>query len=131
MDLEPGGGELQLLLQADLGPDVDDLAAAELLRGLRRELLRLDVDGADFVPLAAGPAGAKGAGVDWKSLLLTLAGTGGVLSGVLATVQAWLSHGEHRSMTIEIGGDKLTVSGISSAEQKQLINAWIRRQRKE
>jgi hypothetical protein len=125
------GGELKVLLKADLGPEVDEAAAAALLQSLRRQILGLDVDGADFVPLPPGPAGAKGAGVDWQALLLTLSGAGGVLTSVLATVQTWLSHDEHRTMTIEIGGDKLTVSGVSSADQKRLIDSWVKRQRKE
>ena len=122
-----GGTELQVLLQAELGPDVDETAAAMLVQNLRREILRLDVDGADFVPLAASPAGAKGAGLDWSRLLLTLSSTGGVLTTLIASVQSWASHDEQRTVTMEIRGDKLTVTGISSADQKRLVDAWIRR----
>ena len=57
------------------------------------------------------------------------AGSGGVLPTLINGVQSWLSrHRENRSITIEMGGDKLEVAGISSEEQRRLIDAWLNRQ---
>jgi hypothetical protein len=67
-------------------------------------------------------------------LLVTLAtsaaaGAGGVLPTLINTVQSWLSRRhENRSITLEIQGDKLEVSSVSSEEQRRLIDTWINSQ---
>jgi hypothetical protein len=76
------------------------------------------------------PVGAKaGAPPDLNTILLTLAGAGGVLTTIIGVLQSWLTRHEKRSVTLEIDGDKIEITGISSEEQKRLADAWIRRHR--
>jgi hypothetical protein len=61
------------------------------------------------------------------ALLISLVAPGGVLTSVINKIQEWLSLHNNCSVTIEIGGDKLQVTGISSVEQKRLIDTWLAR----
>ena len=75
------------------------------------------------------PANTKaGDVIEWGKLLLTLV-SGGAITALFGTLQAWLTRDDRRCVTLEINGDKLQVTGISSAEQKQLIDAWLNRHR--
>ena len=123
------GGSLQVLLKVDTGPEADDSMAAGIVRNLRQHILQLEVDDVEFVPRAGTPAGAKGAGFESTQLLVSIASVGGMLTKLIATLQSWLSYDQHRSVALEIAGDKLTIQGISSAEQKRLVDAWLRRHR--
>ncbi len=118
-----------LMLRLDAGPDVDDEELAELTRQLREELLELDVEAVDLVHAGELPEKAKGGGdpVAWGALLVALAASGGVLTTLINTLQAWLTRSERRSVILEIGGDKLEVTGVSSEEQQRLINTWLSR----
>jgi hypothetical protein len=125
--------EHELLL--NIKPSVDDYIEdlQRLSRQLRQNINKLDVEKVDFVKAGEAPKGAKaGDIVAWSSLLVSLAaaaGSGGVLPTLINGVQSWLSrHRENRSITIEMGGDKLEVAGISSEEQRRLIDAWLNRQ---
>jgi len=116
------------------GPDADDEERIELGRRLRVELLALnEVETAD--PSAALPASGndfrdKAALIDWQTLVVTLAASGGVLTTLISTVQTWLTRQERTSVTLEIGGDKLVITGASSESQRHLVNAWIRRHKR-
>ena len=118
----------QLMLDIDAGPDVDEEELAELTHQLRGELLELDVEAVDLVRAGEAPERAKvGDPITWGALLVALAASGGVLTTLINTLQSWLTRHERRSVTLEIDGDKLEVSGISSEEQQRLINAWLSR----
>lgn len=119
---------IQLLLSLDASPEIDDEELEELTRKLRKELLELDIEAADLVSAGEAPSGARAVEpVTLGTLLLTLAASGGVLTTVVNVLQDWLSHHDKHSVTLEIGGDKIQVTGISSEEQKQLIDAWLTR----
>lgn len=119
---------IQLLINLDAGPEADVKELAELTKRLQRELLKLDIEAVDFASAAEVPVRAKsGEPVTWGMLLLTLAAAGGVLTTIINVLQDWLTRQEKRSLTLEIGGDKLQVTGISSEEQQRLINAWLSR----
>lgn len=117
----------QLILKIDAGPEADAEELEELTRKLREELAELDVKAVDLVR-AEAPARAK---VDdpatWGMLLVALTASGGVITTLISTLQSWLTRHERRSVTLEIEGDKLEVTGISSEEQQRLINAWVSR----
>jgi hypothetical protein len=63
------------------------------------------------------------------SLLVTLGASAAssVIPNLANTLQSWLTRHERRKISLEIGGDKLEVSGISDKEQQRLIDAWISR----
>jgi hypothetical protein len=117
----------EILLVIDAGSQADQSLIERAGRNLRNDLLQLEVERVDVLPMPAAPAGAKGAGLDWTRMLISVAGSGGLLNALLANLQAWVSRDKERSVTIEISGDKLTVQGISLAEQKRLIDAWLDR----
>jgi hypothetical protein len=121
---------MELLLRLDAGPEADAKELAGITRRLREELLELDVEAVEFAQGGETPEGAKiGRAVDWNTLLLTLAASGGVLTTIIGMLQSWLTRHERRSVTLEIDGDKIEITGISSEEQKRLIDAWLRRHR--
>jgi Effector Associated Constant Component 1 len=110
-----------LHLAGDEESDVEEVA--QLSSYLRRELLELDVEDVEHVP-AVVPAGAKGAAFEWAQLAVTMAGTAVPLIGAL---RGWLGRHRECSVTLEIDGDRLTLSGVDAAEQSRLANVWLER----
>ena len=90
---------------------------------LRDELLRSGL--ADVHMDAANtPAEAKGAGLEWATLGVTLIGT---LPPLIALVHSWVRRQPGASVTVEIDGDAITLSDATPAERRRLLNAWLRR----
>jgi hypothetical protein len=112
---------LQVLPVAD--SDADELA--DLAAELHAELL--GVDGASVAPLPAEavPEGAKGFGAvaGW------LAAQFGTLDGLRALVAAVRRFASRTDRTVEvsIGGDVLKVTGVTSQQQEEIIDAWLAR----
>jgi hypothetical protein len=119
-------------LRLQLNDGSDDEQTEKLTRRLRAELLELDeVKAVNSVRGSQLPDGAKGDPVTLGTLLVTLAASGGVLTTIVNTVQPWLLRNEKHSVTVEMAGDKLTISGPSSDEQKRLVDDWIARHTQE
>ncbi|MDG4597341.1 MAG: hypothetical protein P9F75_16920 [Candidatus Contendobacter sp.] len=126
------GNNIQLTVTLDTEPDTDAEDMERLTRQLRNELSELDVQ-ADFVTGGPAPANTKAGGViEWNTLLLTLAASGGVITTLINTIQAWLSNrNQPATVTVEIGGEKLQITGNPSPEQQRLIEAFFQRHRPE
>jgi hypothetical protein len=60
-------------------------------------------------------------------LIVTLSQTPELLAAFVGAVGAWLSGRRGRSVKLEMDGDVLELSGISSKQQDQLIDAWLSR----
>jgi hypothetical protein len=118
---------LLISVDPDPGPDADAELREETARRLQGVLTEVDVDSVQQVREAAAPAGAKGDPVSLGSLLVTLAASGGVLTTLIGAVQSWLTRSERCSVTMEIDGDKITLTGASSEEQRRLATAFIKR----
>lgn len=116
-----------LTLSLDAGPQADLQESAELARRLRQSLLDADVGTVDLVRTAAAPAGAKGDAVSLTTLAVTLAPV--VLTGIITTLQSWLSRHERATVTVESAGEKLTLTGSLSREQQQTVAAFLDRHR--
>lgn len=116
-----------LTLSLDAGPQADLQESAELARRLRQSLLDADVGTVDLVRTAATPAGAKGDAVSLTTLAVTLAPV--VLTGIITTLQSWLSRHERATVTVESAGEKLTLTGSLSREQQQTVAAFLDRHR--
>ncbi len=111
-----------------VGPTDNAEELSEHLLLLRHELLQLD--GVDVVQGITNdaPSGAKaGLPLSPGELFLTLAGAGGVLTSLIGLLRAWLTRDERRRVTIEVGGDRLEISGLGFAEQRRLIDSWLSR----
>jgi hypothetical protein len=119
----------QLTVTLDAEPDTDSEDLERLTRQLREELSELDVQ-ADLMTGGPAPANTKaGDVIEWGTLLLTLAASGGVITTLIGTLQTWLTRHNGRTATLKINGDEIHLTGVTSAEQKQLIDAWLNRQR--
>jgi hypothetical protein len=117
-------------LHLDAGDDADAREVDELTTKLRRELIRLDLDSVERPVMGEAPAGSKAADVvALGTLVVGLAKSAGVIKGLIDSVKDWLGRQREpqRSGKVEIDGDRLEVTGISSAEQERLIAAWIDR----
>lgn len=117
----------QLIVTLDAEPDTDAEDLERLTRQLREELSEMDVQ-ADWMTGGPAPVNTKaGDLITWGTLLLTLAASGGAITTLINVLQAWLTRHDRRCVTLEVNGDKLQVTGITSAEQQRLIDAWVRR----
>ena len=118
---DAGGLIVQVLPVAD--SDAEELA--DLAGRLHAELL--DVDAASVAPLPAeaAPEGAKGL-ADLAGWLLVQFGTLDGLRAVVASVRGWTAR-TGRTVEISIGGDPLKVTGVTSQQQGELIDAWLAR----
>lgn len=98
-----------------------------LYRRFRTEILKLgEVERVESEVVAA-PRGSKSSGLDLQTLILTMAASGGVLTTLIGFIQAWLTRRAKATVTIEIGGDKLTITGASSEAERRLIDSWMNR----
>jgi hypothetical protein len=120
---------LQLLVRLEPQADLDDPERERLALQLRSELIKLHIDSISAVGVRPAPPGSKGTdAVAWGEWLITLSASGGVITTVLATVQAWLGrHRDDHSMSIEIDGDKIQLSRATNRQQVDLVRAFLRR----
>ena len=118
---DAGGLVMQVVPMAD--SDAEELA--DLAGQLHAELL--DVDDASVGPLPAGavPEGAKGLG-DVAGWLVAQFGTLDGLRALVAAVRGFASR-TGRTVEVSIGGDPIKVTGATSQQQQQLIDAWLAR----
>ena len=116
------------LLQIQIG-EAEDTAADELddaTGRLREELLELDVDAVERPAAGPAPPGTRGLEIAaLGTLLVSLAHE--ALPVVMATVARWVSRHGQRSVTIELDGDRIEVSGASAEDQRRLIDAFVAR----
>jgi hypothetical protein len=120
----------QLKLSLGVEPKAGAEELEDLTLQLREQLVEIDVETVDLIRLGETPTKAKASDpISWGTLLLTLAASGGVLTMLINVLQSWLTRHERCSVTLEIAGDKLEVTGISSKEQQRLIDAWLSRHR--
>jgi hypothetical protein len=113
---------IELGLQTDVDPADLDAATVQL----RNELLELDVDGVERSAAGEPPSGARAAEVlALGSLVVALVRDPDTIVAVVRSLQLWLARDRNRSVKLELDGDTLEVTGVSSSEQERLIAAWI------
>lgn len=115
--------QLKLVINGGQGADAEEIA--RLGQQLREDILQLDVDSVEFVRSGAAPAGAKGDPITLGALAITLAP--GLITSLFTLLQSWLTRHEKSSVTIELGKDKLMVTGNPSKEERQLIETLLAR----
>jgi hypothetical protein len=106
----------------------DDEALAESALALGDELAELDVD--EVVPVASddAPEGAKGVELLALGALLVKVGSSArAVRQVVDAIRDWVGRTGGRKVRMTVDGDVLEVDGASSADVKQLIDAWIER----
>jgi hypothetical protein len=123
---ETGQTTLAAVVEADEGYDAEELA--DLTRRLRSELLDLDIESVEPASSDEAPAGAKGMELlGIGGLVVRFALRADVLRSVAHTAAAWVGRQRARSVKLTLDGDVLEVTGLSSAEQSQLIEVWVAR----
>jgi hypothetical protein len=121
-------GSTEIALHVDAGDDADAEEVSELTAKLRRQLLELDVASVDRPVEGEAPEGTRGIDVlALGTLIIQLAKSSGALKSVVTTVQRWLSGHQQRTVKLEVDGDTLVVTGVSSGDQARLITSWIER----
>jgi hypothetical protein len=50
-----------------------------------------------------------------------------LLAAVVAAVRSWLAGSSQRSIKLQLGGDALELTGVSSKEQQRLTDEWLAR----
>jgi hypothetical protein len=122
--------DLAIRIQVEDG--ADDQEVEQLIGQLRRELLDLDVDAVTHASGGPPPPGSKAVGVvALGGLIVQLLHSPVMLTAVVSTVKTWLTGHAGRSVKLELDGDTLEVTGVSSDEQRRLIDAWIARHAKD
>jgi hypothetical protein len=112
-------------VQVALGPDGDGEEVAEATLQLRRELLDLDVEAVELVRAGEPPPGTRAVELAALGALVVTVAKSQVLAGVVAAVRSWLAGRPQRSIKLELDGDVLELSGVSSNEQRRLTDEWL------
>jgi hypothetical protein len=118
--------------EEDHDNDQDPEELERITHNLRDELNELDaIEKVDLViKEGKAPKGSKAGGAEVAALgsLLVTLGTSAVSTAIpnlSNTLQSWLTRHERRKISLEIGGDKLEVTGVSDEQQLKLIESWI------
>ena len=112
---------------AETGSDAERVD--QLTRALRDELRQLDVDDVRAGNGSPAPDGARGVdAATVGTLAVALFGSGG-LTAVVAAVRDFVDRGasSSRSVRLELDGDVLELTGASSSEQQQMVEAFLGR----
>lgn len=109
------------------GASTEDLE--ELTYKFRGRLLEFDeVVAVDLAREHSMPESAKsGEAAVVGMLLVTLAQSPDVLAALTTGVIAWINGQKGRSAKLTIEGDSLDITGISSADQRRLIDHFLKR----
>lgn len=118
----------ELVAVFDAGPEQEAEELLELTQGLRDELLELDVDAVKPATHGEVPDGAKGAEVlAFGGLAIQFALKASVLRTVVEATVAWLGRQQAKSVKLTLDGDTLELTGVSSDEQRRLVEQWVGR----
>jgi hypothetical protein len=123
MEERPG----TLGIQVTVGPDADPEEIAEATLRLRRELLELDVEAVELPSAGEPPPGTRAVELAALGALVVTVAHSKMLTSVVTAVRAWLAGAPQRSIKLELDGDVLELTGVSSKEQRRLTDEWLRR----
>lgn len=106
-------------------PDTDKDELGCLGNQLRRSLLELDVEDAQFERPSKGvPSGAKGGElIAAGTVVVTVAPL--ILRQVLQLVETWLKNRPVRGVKVELDDRVIELSDASAVERERLINAFL------
>jgi hypothetical protein len=118
---------LQVAIEVDAGPGADAEELDALTTQLQCELQELDLEAVERVRQGQAPPEARAVDVLALGTLLVTIARPVALSSAVEAVRCWLSGRSQRSVKLEIDGDVLEVTGLSTADQRALISAWLAR----
>jgi hypothetical protein len=109
----------------DQGSEAEDLATQTAK--LRRTLLELDVDDVRHVTAGPAPDGTRAVDVlAVGSLLVALAKAPQLVSSMAQVLSAWVSTRNGRSVTVEIDGNRLELTGVTRDDQQRMMRLFER-----
>jgi hypothetical protein len=114
-------------IQVAVGPDDDTEQVAEATLQLRRELLDLDVEAVELPSAGEPPPGTRAVELAAVGALLVTLAQSQLLGSVVAAIRSWLAGQPQRSIKLELDGDVLELTGVSSKDQQRLAEEWLRR----
>ncbi len=118
----------RLGLCIETGPEADADELAALAVQLREQLLELDIESAEPATVGQAPPGTRaGEILVAGALTVMLIRSSGLLTALVETVKSWVALSGGRSVKLEVDGDVLEVTGITRADQRELIQTWIDR----
>lgn len=121
-DMQPS--QLRIDIGAGNGGDAEEVQM--LAVRLRGELLASDVGTVERAPGEPAPQGAKGpAGDSVGTLLITLSNSA-VVASLVSVFQSWLKRNRGRSITIQLGKDRIEARNLSAEELSMLIETWMK-----
>jgi hypothetical protein len=118
---------LQVAIEVDAGASADAEELDALTAQLQCELQELDLEAVGRVRQGQAPPGARAVDVLALGTLLVTIARPVMLSSAVEVVRCWLSGRSQRSVKLEIDGDVLEVTGLSTDDQRALISAWLAR----
>ncbi|MEV3858755.1 hypothetical protein AB0J38_31130 [Streptomyces sp. NPDC050095] len=112
------------------GKDPDAGAGDEALRlsvgALREDLLALEVDRVEYAVDGTAPEGSRsGLAQSVGSLVVSFVPALPLLEALVGVVAAWRERSGRRGVVLEIGGNRLELTGVGRAEQRRLADEWI------
>jgi len=116
-----------LCVQVAVGPDAELAEVEKATSQLRRELLDLDVDAVEVPSAGEPPPDSRAVDVAALGALVVNFADPQLLAAVMAAVRSWLAGSSRRSIKLQLGGDALELTGVSSAEQRRLADEWLAR----
>ena len=114
-------------VQVAVGPDGDADEVAQATLQLRRELLDLDVSAVEMPRAGGPPPGSKAVDVAALGALVVNLADSQLLAVVVAAVRSWLAGSPRRSIELQLGGDALELTGVSSKERRRLTDERLAR----
>jgi hypothetical protein len=109
------------------GHDADPSDVAVATDNLRRELI--EFDDVEVAPMPGGVAPPGSRGIDPATvggLLVTVANSQ-LFGRIVSAIRTWLGAQPERSITLEIDGDSLVLTGVTSEDQIRLADEWFAR----
>jgi hypothetical protein len=120
---------IRVEVRLDAGADADAQELYAVTAQLRQRLLDLDVDSVDRLQAGEAPPGTRA--VDPLSigggLIVTLAKSPELLKNVLGSIGSWLVARRGGTAELQVGGDTIKLTGVSSEDQRRLIDLFVAR----
>jgi hypothetical protein len=109
------------------GDDADASEVAVATDHLRRELLEFDDVEVAPVPGGEPPPGSRAIDPATVGALLVTVANSQLFGRIVSAIRTWLGAQPERSITVEIDGDSLVLTGVSSEDQIRLADEWFAR----
>lgn len=112
--------------------DADDEERYEFARRLSCDLNELNDVSVELAKGDKPPKGAMGEPLTTGAIVVAIAKAGAVtaaITGLIGILNSWLNRDERQKITLEIGGNKLELTGVSKEEQKKLVE-WFQSETK-